>query len=77
MASRVRLLVGGGLTYLAAVAVGYSYATSNTHGCKAPGHHDHNPEVYISDENRHQTYAKNAKKYDNGKNFHHFLNVLF
>ena len=61
MSSRIRLLVGGSLTYVAAVAVGYSYSISR----KPPGCHC--GEVKLADSDRQQLYAQNAKMYDSGK----------
>lgn len=45
------------MTYVTAVAIGYTYSSSSS--STSSGH------VHIDDKTRHQTYAKNASSYDN------------
>ncbi len=76
MASRIRLLVGGGVTYLGAVGVTYYYMkTMPKAPILVPGAApiedsvtvDHNHHVHLDDKLRQQTYSNLARNYDNGK----------
>jgi tetrahydromethanopterin S-methyltransferase subunit H len=58
MATRARLLIGGTVTYVAAISVGYFY--NNVH--KAV--HDQQKGVFIDETTRHSTYSNLAKHYD-------------
>jgi hypothetical protein len=67
MATRARVLIGGAVTYVAAVSVGYFY--NNAH--KAV--HDQHQGVLIDETTRHSTYSKLAQHYDDRKCVHSLL----
>lgn len=58
MAKRGLLIVGGGLTYITAVGVGYVYSRYNGDQKLGCSH------VHLPDDERKAIYAKNAVKYD-------------
>eukprot|EP01031_Cornospumella_fuschlensis_P039426 gene39426-48001_t len=65
MTSRVKVLLAGTATYIAAVAIGYTYSSVGSNqqpkgpcACRDPS------KPLISEEERHKAYAKNASKYD-------------
>lgn len=60
MSFRVRLLLGGTVTYIGAIVVGYTYSLTK----KGPGCHP--GDVKLDDKERQQLYADVAKKYDDG-----------
>ncbi|RYY68210.1 hypothetical protein EON63_25025 [archaeon] len=68
MTSRVKVLLAGTVTYLAAVTVGYTYSSTNSNKQPKGPHHHHDPsKPLITEEERHKAYARNASKYDKGK----------
>lgn len=64
MSSRVKLFLGGTVTYVAAVAIGYSYFKKPQP--EIVNHVPHTGPVTLEDKTRHEIYAKNANKYDSG-----------
>lgn len=64
MASRLKLIAGGAVTYIAAVYVGMSYAGSNQENCSC----DHDlKNLKLNDEQRFKSFSEKAKVYDQGK----------
>ena len=63
MSNRMKFLVAGSVTYVAAVTAGYYYSTIYQHQHL----NVQKKEIKLEDSKRQQTYAKLAKHYDQGR----------
>ena len=59
--NKTHFIIGGGLTYVAAVGVGYLYANSSKDNANDTSI---NTDIKLSDDLRNQTYSSLASKYD-------------